>query len=97
MLDGPGAQNLPLLERGMGWPLSRHMAVEHVASVIVRGIERRARRVYAPRLVGPMLPLRQLLGPVVEQQFRLTGVVRAVEQIDTVAEPDGDQATALKA
>jgi hypothetical protein len=34
---------------------------------------------------------------VVEQQFRLTGVVRAVEQIDTVAEPDGDQATALKA
>ena len=97
MLDGPGAQNLPLLERGMGWPLNRHMAVEHVASVIVRGIERRGRRVYAPRLVGPMLPMRQLLGPMIEQQFRLTGVVRAVEQIDTVAEPRGDQATALNA
>jgi hypothetical protein len=41
--------------------------------------------------------MRQLLGPMLEQQFRLTGVVRAVEQIDTVAEPRGDQATALNA
>jgi hypothetical protein len=44
-----------------------------------------------------MLPLRQLLGPLIEQQFRLTGVVRSVEQIDAVAEPRPDEATALQA
>jgi NAD(P)-dependent dehydrogenase (short-subunit alcohol dehydrogenase family) len=86
MLDGPGAQLLPVLERGLGWPLNRHAPVERAGRAIVSGIERRSRRVYAPRLVGPMLPLRQLLAPVIEQQMRLTGVVREVEQLDARVE-----------
>jgi short-subunit dehydrogenase len=97
MLDGPGAEHLPTLERGLRWPLNRHLPVERAGAAIVRGIDRRARRVYAPRLVGPMLPLRQVMGPLVEQQMRLTGVVDAVQEIDAPAEQVGDQPTALQA
>jgi NAD(P)-dependent dehydrogenase (short-subunit alcohol dehydrogenase family) len=86
MLDGPGAEHLPVLERGLLPPLNRRVPVERAGEAIIRGIQRRARRVYAPRLVGPMLPLRQALVPVVERQMRLTGVVREVEQVDTPAE-----------
>jgi len=82
LLDGPGSQLVPVLERGLLPPLDRRMPVERAGRVIVRGIERRARRVYAPRLVGPMLPLRQLLVPVIERQMRLTGVVGEVERRD---------------
>src|SRR4029077_2180527 len=45
MLDGPGAELLPTLERGLGWPLNRHLPVERAGRAIVNGIERRARRV----------------------------------------------------
>jgi NAD(P)-dependent dehydrogenase (short-subunit alcohol dehydrogenase family) len=82
LLDGPGSELLPVLERGLGWPMNRRIPVERAGQAIVAGIERRSRRVYAPGLVGPMLPLRQLLAPVIEQQMRLTGVVREVEQLD---------------
>jgi NAD(P)-dependent dehydrogenase (short-subunit alcohol dehydrogenase family) len=82
LLDGPGSELLPVLERGLGWPMNRRIPVERAGQAIVAGIERRSRRVYAPGLVAPMLPLRQLLAPVIEQQMRLTGVVREVEQLD---------------
>jgi NAD(P)-dependent dehydrogenase (short-subunit alcohol dehydrogenase family) len=82
LLDGPGSELLPVLERGLGWPMNRRIPVERAGQAIVAGIERRSRRVYAPGLVGPMLPLRQLLAPVIEQQMRLTGVARKVEQLD---------------
>ena len=86
LLDGPGSELLPVLERGLGWPMNRRIPVERAGQAIVAGIERRSRRVYAPGLVGPMLPLRQLLAPVIEQQMRLTGVVRQVEQLDARVE-----------
>jgi NAD(P)-dependent dehydrogenase (short-subunit alcohol dehydrogenase family) len=86
LLDGPGSELLPVLERGLGWPMNRRIPVERAGQAIVAGIERRSRRVYAPGLVGPMLPLRQLLAPVIEQQMRLTGVVRKVEQLDARVE-----------
>jgi NAD(P)-dependent dehydrogenase (short-subunit alcohol dehydrogenase family) len=86
LLDGPGSELLPVLERGLGWPMNRRIPVERAGQAIVAGIERRSRRVYAPGLVGPMLPLRQLLAPVIEQQMRLTGVVREVEQLDARVE-----------
>lgn len=57
---------------------------------MVRGIERRSRRVYAPSLIGAMLPLRQLLVPSFEAQMRFTGVVKAIQEI----EPLADQQTA---
>jgi NAD(P)-dependent dehydrogenase (short-subunit alcohol dehydrogenase family) len=82
LLDGPGSELLPVLERGLGWPMNRRIPVERAGRAIVSGVERRSRRVYAPGLVAPMLPLRQLLAPVIEQQMRLTGVVRKVEQLD---------------
>src|SRR4030095_2780995 len=68
LLDGPGSELLPVLERGLGWPMQRGIPVERAWAAIVAGIERRSRRVYTPGLVGPMLPLRQLLAPVIEQQ-----------------------------
>jgi hypothetical protein len=68
--------------------------VERAGKAIVAGIERRSRRVYAPGLVGPMLPLRQLLAPVIEQQMRLTGVVRKVEQLDARVEQPLDSTRA---
>jgi NAD(P)-dependent dehydrogenase (short-subunit alcohol dehydrogenase family) len=92
MLDGPGAELLPTLERGLTWPLNRHLPVERAGHAIVRGIERRARRVYAPRLIGPMLPLRQLLVPALEQQMRRAGVVREVERIEAPAPQAPDHA-----
>jgi hypothetical protein len=66
--------------------------VERAGHAIVRGIERRARRVYAPRLIGPMLPLRQLLVPALEQQMRRAGVVREVERIEAPAPQAPDHA-----
>jgi NAD(P)-dependent dehydrogenase (short-subunit alcohol dehydrogenase family) len=94
LLDGPGSELLPVLERGLGWPMNRRIPVERAGRAIVSGIERRSRRVYAPGLVGPMLPLRQLLAPVIEQQMRLTGVVRKVEQLDARADQALDYARA---
>ena len=94
LLDGPGAELLPVLERGLGWPMNRLIPVERAGRAIVAGIERRSRRVYAPGLVGPMLPLRQLLGPVIEQQMRLTGVGRKVEQLDARVEQPLDHTRA---
>jgi NAD(P)-dependent dehydrogenase (short-subunit alcohol dehydrogenase family) len=94
LLDGPGSELLPVLERGLGWPMNRRIPVERAGQAIVAGIERRSRRVYAPGLVGPMLPLRQLLAPVIEQQMRLTGVVRQVEQLDARVEQPLDHTRA---
>ena len=94
LLDGPGSELLPVLERGLGWPMNRRIPVERAGRAIVSGIEQRSRRVYAPGLVGPMLPLRQLLAPVIEQQMRLTGVVRKVEQLDARADQALDYARA---
>jgi short-subunit dehydrogenase len=98
MLDGPGAQHLPLLERGLMPPMNRHMPVQTAGGAIVRGIERRSRRVYAPSLIGAMLPLRQILVPSFEVQMRLTGVAKAIQQIQPLADrqpvqPDSPQMT----
>jgi short-subunit dehydrogenase len=91
MLDGPGAQHLPLLERGLMPPLNRHMPVDQAGHAIVRGIQRRKRRVYAPGLLGAMLPLRQLMVPAMEQQMRLTGAVRGVQKINPAAVQRGSE------
>lgn len=73
-------------ERRLLPPLNKRLPVEDAGEVILRGIERRSRRVYAPRLLGALLPMRQLLVPAIELQMRLTGTAREVEKIDTPAE-----------
>jgi NAD(P)-dependent dehydrogenase (short-subunit alcohol dehydrogenase family) len=53
------------IERRAG-PFSRVAPLEIGLDAIERGIERRARRVYAPRWVGPVLPVRMAVQRVVE-------------------------------
>jgi NAD(P)-dependent dehydrogenase (short-subunit alcohol dehydrogenase family) len=62
-------------------PLSR------AGEAIVRGVERRARVVYAPRWVGPILAVRGLLQPLVERRAAAdpstAAAVREAEQLPT--------------
>jgi hypothetical protein len=53
------------IERRAG-PFSRVAPLEIGLDAIERGVERRARRVYAPRWVGPVLPVRMAVQRVVE-------------------------------
>ncbi|HEY8581527.1 MAG TPA: oxidoreductase, partial [Capillimicrobium sp.] len=50
-----------------GGPLSRVAPLEVGVDAVVRGIERRSRRIVAPRWVGPLLPLRMLVQPIVDR------------------------------
>jgi NAD(P)-dependent dehydrogenase (short-subunit alcohol dehydrogenase family) len=52
--------------QGRGGPLTKVAPLAVGVDAIVRGIERRARRVVAPRWVGPLLPLRMLVQPLVD-------------------------------
>ena len=73
-------------ERRLLPPLNKRMPVEDACRVIVRGIEKRSRRVYFPGLLGGLLPLRQLMVPVLEFQMRVTGTSAEIEKIDRPAE-----------
>jgi len=58
-----------------------------------RGIARRARRVYAPRWVGPLLPLRMLAQPLVDRggQLGLAGALETARAEDaplTTSQPE---------
>jgi NAD(P)-dependent dehydrogenase (short-subunit alcohol dehydrogenase family) len=51
-----------------GLPAARKVAPLHVAiDALERGIARRARRIVAPREVGPLLPLRMVVQPIVDR------------------------------
>jgi len=63
-------------------PLGKLAPVEVAASAITAGIARRARRVYAPWWVGPMLDLRPLLFLADRLLARLPGIRRAVRAAD---------------
>lgn len=58
------------LFRRLGPPLDRLVPVERAGEVIVKGVQRRARRVYAPRWVRALTILRALLPREVERQAR---------------------------
>jgi len=64
--DRPSTQRA----REMGGPFSRVAPLSAAVDAIERGIARRARHVYAPRSVGPMLWLRSLLQPLSEAGLR---------------------------
>lgn len=63
-----------------GGPLTKVAPLENAVEAIVRGIERRSRRVVAPRWVGPMLPLRMAVQRVVE-----AGVQRNLDEVLAIA------------
>ena len=58
--------------------LTRVAPLEVGIDALERGIARRSRRVYAPRWVGPLLPLRMAAQPVVERATR-RGLAKALE------------------
>ncbi|HTR72879.1 MAG TPA: short-chain dehydrogenase/reductase [Solirubrobacteraceae bacterium] len=62
--------------------------VSKAIDAIERGIERRSPRVWAPRWVGPMIPLRGVLQPLIERRLRSEPerIAQAVELADPESE-----------
>ena len=75
-------------ERGAG-RLGAWASVESAGAAVVRGIEHRARKVYAPRWVLPLLYLRTLVQPLSEAGARR----RNLEEIIAVAEGEASELT----
>ena len=69
--------------------LGKWATVESAGAAVVRGVERRARKVYAPRWVLPMLYLRTLVQPLTEASARR----RHVEEIIAIAESEPSELT----
>jgi NAD(P)-dependent dehydrogenase (short-subunit alcohol dehydrogenase family) len=69
------------LRGDMTGPASRVIPVGAAADAIVRGVERRSHRVYAPRYIGPLRRLRGLVGPLVERD-----ALRAAAQVDRITQ-----------
>jgi len=65
------------MRAGLPRPLRRTMPVDRAASTLVRAVDRRARRVFAPRALRAVSWSRGLVGPLVER--RLARVARAVD------------------
>jgi hypothetical protein len=63
--------------RAVPGPFSRALPVGAAGGAIVRGVERRAKRVYAPRWVPALLALRGLSGPIEDLAARDPRFVRA--------------------
>lgn len=83
------------MREGLGWPLRRVMPVATARDAIVRGIERRARRIVAPRLVAALYRLRGLAPSLLERS-----TVRIAPEIEAVTarevEAKGQLAAALR-
>jgi len=77
-------QDLPTFQAGLSrlpWPLSTVVSVRRCAETLIRGIERRRRRVYVPRTIGGVQLARTLFtGPVAEAVLNRT----AGEQVATM-------------
>ena len=69
--------------------LGKWATVESAGAAVVRGVERRARKVYAPRWVLPMLYLRTLVQPLSEASARR----QHVEEIIAIAESEPSELT----
>jgi len=94
------AMKEPVVERSMKRApkaLSEPAPVGAAGKAIVRGIERRARRVYVPRWVGPVVSLQGLGGPIEWLVARDPRLVRNLKQAQReargeLAEPDREKA-----
>jgi NAD(P)-dependent dehydrogenase (short-subunit alcohol dehydrogenase family) len=103
-IDTPMLRNAsanPLAGRAMRsvpGPISRPVPVGAVGEAIVRGVERRAKRVFAPRWVSAVVALSGFGGPIealVARDPRLVRVLREAEeeQAPPRAEPDVQEAS----
>jgi NAD(P)-dependent dehydrogenase (short-subunit alcohol dehydrogenase family) len=72
-----------LMQERVGGAFVRPIPVARAGEVIVAGVERRSRIVYAPRWVLPMLMGRTLIQPLLERQARSKGVDEAVRLAET--------------
>ena len=82
-VDRPSAQ---LSMQRLGSLVTKRATVETAGAAIVRGVENRAKKVYAPRWVLPALYLRTLIQPLSEAGSRRSGieeVIRLAEQEDS--------------
>jgi NAD(P)-dependent dehydrogenase (short-subunit alcohol dehydrogenase family) len=75
------------------WPLGTTVSVQRCAAAIVRGIERRKRRVYVPRAIGGVQVMRSLFtsAPVEAglKRFAATAVPRMEEEVRTLGRSFG--------
>jgi len=69
----------------------REIPLEHAVDVIVRGIDRRSARIFAPWWVGPFIALRGVMQPALELAARYRG---GVEEALALARPDRGGASA---
>lgn len=83
-LSHPASQRAQAGTRG---PFGSVTPLPEAGRVIADGVERRARKVYAPRWVGAMLALRGVLGPVLERDARRPEMVEAIRMAE--ADPRG--------
>jgi short-subunit dehydrogenase len=75
---GFGTEAAHMLQAGLG-AVSRVAPLSAGIDAIERGIERRSRRVVAPRSVAPLLPIRMVAQRVVELALRTRPVDRVLE------------------
>lgn len=85
-LDESPARDLRENSRG---PISSVAPLSDAGRAIVRAIERRARRAYAPRWVPAVLALRTVLQPLLEKRNRAT-IEEAVKTAEAAADAEAD-------
>ena len=74
---GFGTEAAGLMVKRMG-PLHRVAPLKAAIDALERGIDRRSRRIVAPRRAAPLLPLRMAVQPFVDR-FAQRGLARALE------------------
>jgi hypothetical protein len=67
----------------LGGAITRRATVEQAGAALVRGMERRAPKVVAPRWVLPALYLRTLIQPLAEASGRRNGIDEVIRLAET--------------
>jgi NAD(P)-dependent dehydrogenase (short-subunit alcohol dehydrogenase family) len=84
-LDHPATQRMTQNTPGF---MSRRLPVSRAGQAVADGVERRSRRVYAPKWILPMLLASELLHPLVDAGTRRRGSAEIVAQIERDPERD---------
>lgn len=82
------------------WPMNRRVSAEHAASVVIRGIERRAPRTTTPRLWGVYSVLRGMVNPLIDRMLvrdpEVHALVCDLERRAVVDQRPGGEASAAR-